>query len=525
MTEHWIEAAALATLRAKGKLVVRHAGKQVALFDTPHGVRACNNRCPHEGYPLSDGTLDGACGLTCNWHNWKFDLDTGDNLLGGDRLRVYPTELRDGAVWIDIADPPEAERQAAAMANMRDAFDDHDYERIAREVARLGLAGADPLDALRAAILWSHDRLEFGWTHAYAGAADWVTLYDAHAGDEETQLICLVEPIGHLADDVLREGVYPYAEAVLPYDEAAFLHAIEAEDEAAAIARLRGALGDGLGYPALERALTTAALAHYNDFGHALIYVAKAGALIARLGGAVTAPLLLALVRMLIYSRREDLIPEFGGYAAALESWGGGANGAAPEAAAYRGLNVGNALALTAAHAGSPPEAVYQALLEANAANMLTFDLAYQDHVARPIRDNVGWLDFTHGITFANAVRAQCAKFPALWPAGLLQMACFSGRNAPYTDPALDADDWRVEDPAAFFEATARGLFDHGRNEDIVAVHLLKTTLAARAEAAADGRAAPTLAAALNRFLHSPLKRRHVRRAARQAMSFVALDA
>ena len=33
MTEHWIEAAALDELRAKGKLVVRHEGKQVALFE------------------------------------------------------------------------------------------------------------------------------------------------------------------------------------------------------------------------------------------------------------------------------------------------------------------------------------------------------------------------------------------------------------------------------------------------------------------------------------------------------------
>ncbi len=525
MTEHWIEAAALDELRAKGKLVVRHEGKQVALFDTPRGIRACNNRCPHEGYPLSDGTLDGTCALTCNWHNWKFDLETGENLLGGDRLRVYPTELRDGAVWIDIADPPAAARQAEAMANLREAFDDHDYTRIAREAARLGLAGADLLDALRAAIRWSYDRLEFGWTHAYAGAADWLALYDAHAGDEETQLICLVEPIGHLADDVLRERTYPYGEDVLPYDEAAFLRAIEAEDEAAAIARLRGALAAGLGYPALECALTTAALAHYNNFGHALIYVAKAGPLVAGLGGEVAAPVLLSLVRVLIYSWREDLIPEFSGYAAAHEGWGSGANGVAPEAAAYRGLNVDNALALTAAHAGSPPEAVYHALLEANAANMLTYDLAYQDHVERPIRDNVGWLDFTHGITFANAVRTQCTKFPELWPAGLLQMACFSGRNAPYTDQALDVGEWRVEDPSAFFEATASGIFDHGRNEDIVSVHLLKTTLAARAEAAANAGAAPILAAALNRFLNSPLKRRHVRRAARQAMSFVTLDA
>jgi len=34
----------------------------------------------------------------------------------------------------------------------------------------------------------------------------------------------------------------------------------------------------------------------------------------------------------------------------------------------------------------------------------------------------------------------------------------------------------------------------------------------------------PTLAAALNRFLLSPLKRRHALRSARQALAFVALE-
>ena len=76
---------------------------------------------------------------------------------------------------------------------------------------------------------------------------------------------------------------------------------------------------------------------------------------------------------------------------------------------------------------------LFHALLGANARNLLTFDAEHQDRVRIPIDDNVGWLSFTHGITFANAVRAQCARFPELWPPALAQMACFSGRNAPYT--------------------------------------------------------------------------------------------
>jgi hypothetical protein len=142
------------------------------------------------------------------------------------------------------------------------------------------------------------------------------------------------------------------------------------------------------------------------------------------------------------------------------------------------------------------------------------------------LQDNVGWLSFTHGLTFANAVRRQCTKFPELWPAGLLQMACFSGRNAPYTDASIDPTAWRVEDPEGFFEVAIDGLFDHGKEEFIVSVHLVKTLLAARQEVRADpdGPASAPIVAALNRFLHAPLKRKHLRRTVRQAMAFVELD-
>ncbi len=169
MTTDWRRALTLDALKQKGRRVVRMAGRQIALFDTPKGILACNNRCPHEGYPLRQGTLDGSCVLTCNWHNWKFDLATGANLYGGDRLRTYPVALRDGEIWIDIADEPAEARRAEIMGNLRDAFDEHDYTRLAREIARLRLLGADPVDAIAETIGWSYERFEFGMTHAYAG--------------------------------------------------------------------------------------------------------------------------------------------------------------------------------------------------------------------------------------------------------------------------------------------------------------------------------------------------------------------
>jgi nitrite reductase/ring-hydroxylating ferredoxin subunit len=518
---HWIRAIDLASLQRDGRALVRHERRQIALFAASDGIFACNNRCPHEGYPLSEGSLGAGCVLTCNWHNWKFDLKTGANLDRGEGVRSYPVRVAEGAVWLDVADPPVEVRQAHVMASLKAAFDDEDYERIARELARLSGLG-DPLEALIAAIDWSSEHLEYGWTHAYAGMADWLTLHAERAGDPEAQLICLLEPIAHLAENCLRQSRHPFAEEKRPWREDDFVAAIGAEDEAAAIASLCGAFSAGLHFGELERGFSRAALAHYSDFGHSLIYVGKAGELIDRLGPSIEAPLLFSLARSLVYATREDLIPEFRCYAEARRSWGGAAS--APAAANYHGLNVPRALAFTAEHGAAEPLALYRALLGANARNLLLLDLTRQTRIDQPMTENAGWLDVTHGITFANAVRRQCTKFPELWPDGLLQMACFAGRNSGFVDRDIDIDAWRVADARSFFAAAIEMLLDHGREENIVAVHLLKTTLAARAEvtSGAAGEGSDLVLAGLNRFLQSPMRRRHVRRTMRQAMAFVA---
>ena len=172
------------------------------------------------------------------------------------------------------------------------------------------------------------------------------------------------------------------------------------------------------------------------------------------------------------------------------------------------------------------PEALFGALLGAAAWQQLHFDLERQERCDQPISQNVGWLDFTHGLTFGNAVRALCGRHPELWPRGLLQMACFLGRNDRFVDPELDVEAWAVPDPAAFFEAAFGRLLDHGAPEYIVSCHLVKVLTAVREEVAAAPDAAwtPTLLAATRRFLESPLKRKHSLRTAYQAAAFTAIE-
>ena len=504
--------------------MLRIEGKQIAVFNTPDGIRACDNRCPHEGYPLSEGSLSPDCILTCNWHNWKFNLETGDNLFGGDRLRTYPVEVRGDDVWIDITELPYQERYDAITSSLYDAFNDYSYDRIARETARLVKIGGDPFDVLRLAIEWSWQKMEFGWTHAYAGMADWLCLYDEHQRSNELKLVCLVESVSHVAYDVLRELDYPYPTDILAFDETAFVEAIELEDENAALAAIRGGIRDGLKFADFERALTRAALLHYNDFGHSLIYVTKLGSLIERLGDTVMEPLLLSLVRGFVFTSREDKIPEFRAYAGQLEKWGRHSDQAA-DAGLWRHKSIDKSMQAAVACSGNPPEKIYQALLMANAINLLSFDIRQQEKIRVSVSGNVGWLDFTHGVTFANAVRLQCTRFPELWPQGLLQMACFNGRNAGFTTVDMDLEEWRPDDLEEGMKSLLDRVLDHGEAEHIVSVHLLKTTLSVREEIAGlETRDAQILVAGLTRFFDSPLKRRQARRTAHQSLQFVSKE-
>jgi nitrite reductase/ring-hydroxylating ferredoxin subunit len=519
-----VKVAALDELIERGVKVVKVGRKQIALFHGPKGVFACSNRCPHEGYPLSEGSLADGCVLTCNWHNWKFDLASGETLVGGDRLRRYPVRIENGAVLLDVADPPPAARAAGALANLDEAFDDHDYTRLARELSRLEMAGGDPLDAARRAVVRAHDRFEFGTTHAVAVAADWLALHEARAQDPDAavRLVPLLEAIAYLAWDALREPRRPFAAGSAAYDAAALVAAIEAEDEAGAVALVRGGLAAGLSARDLEAPLAAAALAHYADFGHSAIYVYKTGQLIDRLGPAVAEPLLLAQVRQLIYATREDLIPEFRDYRPSLEAWDERRSAAAVTLEDFAGQPLRRCLTLAAA-SGGDRQALFDALLGAAAWSMLHYDLAVQERTDVPVSQNVGWLDFTHAVTFANAVHALCARHPRLWPRGLLQMACFVGRNAAFVDRGLDVSRWRVANPRAFFEAELERLLDHAQPEYIIAAHQLKTLVAAREEIerAPDAPWVEILLAALNRFLRGPMKRKHVLRTARQALAFV----
>jgi hypothetical protein len=450
---------------------------------------------------------------------------TGEALVGRDPVRTYPVELREGEIFLDLADPPAAALKERALKGLDIALADNDMPRMAREVARLERAGYDASVALTHALHARGGRLENGMTHAHAAAADWLALAE-RAPSDEARLTAMLEPLAHLSWDTLGAGEFLYAEGVAPWDERAFLNAVEQEDEPLALAHIRGAIGDRVPYERLRSAFGESALSHYADFGHSAIYTLKAGQLIERLGEDVKEPILFALVRQQINATREERLPEFRGYAKALDAWDG--KGREPATASdFVGLTIDGALKRTLASSGRPAREIYDALLGAAAFNLLHFDTGFDRATENSIADNVSWLDFTHALTFANAARHICEERPDLWPRALLQMALFVGRNRGYVDAKQNVSRWSVNDHAGFIASEMETLYDHGIVEPIIACHRLKMLFALEDELAA-APAAPWLTemcAAMNRWLQTPQKRRHGLRIATQARDFVMREA
>ena len=85
-----------------GCLAVEHAGRGLVLIRTGDRVRAFENRCPHAGAPLSEGFVEQGR-ITCAWHGWSFDLDTG---LSTDELGLavprHDVRIEDGQVLVQV---------------------------------------------------------------------------------------------------------------------------------------------------------------------------------------------------------------------------------------------------------------------------------------------------------------------------------------------------------------------------------------------------------------------------------------
>jgi len=68
---------------------------------------ALDNRCPHQGGPLGEGSIENGL-LRCPWHGWDYDPLTGKAPGFDDGVETFPIEVRDDGIYVGF--PADQER-------------------------------------------------------------------------------------------------------------------------------------------------------------------------------------------------------------------------------------------------------------------------------------------------------------------------------------------------------------------------------------------------------------------------------
>jgi nitrite reductase (NADH) small subunit len=84
---------------------VTFGDRPIAICNVDGQLHAMEGTCPHRGAPLGHGAIHGHS-VVCPIHGWEFDCRTGQYDLNPNlRLAVFPVEVRDDDVWIDLPEP------------------------------------------------------------------------------------------------------------------------------------------------------------------------------------------------------------------------------------------------------------------------------------------------------------------------------------------------------------------------------------------------------------------------------------
>lgn len=456
----------LVTEFPEGQPVLRKSedGQRFTCVRRGSSICVLADRCPHQGYPLSQGSLQGEI-LTCGWHNWKFDVTSGRCLSGGDAVRVYRARGQDGRVLVDVRIDEAAEREAAQVG-LREGLFDNDVPRAVRDALRLAELDGGTFDgALTTLVEDTARRGRWGFGHELAMLADLLTWVDEGDADPAEVFALAAFAVG---ERWRREPPRPSHESRDgSADEAGDLtrisEALEAEDLGLAERRVR-ALVRAQGVQSVARALVLFACRDIIAYGHGAIYLAKGLELAARFPEAAE-EILVAVAVSLGTGTRETALPVWAATQRALSSMNGVAREPAPkvnltdrvefEAAVLEGEAAATSAVVKRLAQGDRPETLLLAVGHAAAIRLSRFDPNWAER-----RDaEASILDVSHAVTFAEAAVAllpyarpeDAARLVVLAAAFVGKLRAADGPDAPSVDPSgdlLEAVQARREGPA-----------------------------------------------------------------------------
>jgi nitrite reductase/ring-hydroxylating ferredoxin subunit len=456
-SDNLVRAARLEEVRAAGRISVRLAGRSLALFFHGGKVYAVDNRCPHMGFPLHRGTVQDGI-LTCHWHHARFDLESGGTFdQFADEARVFPVEIRDGEVWVDLA--PRGDRLDHQRQRLLDGLERNISLVLAKSTIGLLGGGEDPDEPFRAG-------LDFGARYRRAGWGQGLTIHACmmnllpHLTPEDRPL-ALYHGLSAVSRDCAGEPPrfivrpLPDATADLTTLKHWFRRFVEVRDAEGAERCIVSAVRAGANPLQMADMLFAAATDHrYLDVGHVLDFTNKAFQALDVAGWSHAEPVLASLARGYARATRMEesnswrnpvdlvkiLEDAFEKLPAALESGrhrrDGGWEGREELASVLLGEDpkaIASAL-LEALREGATEEGLAQAVAYAAALRIARF----------PTTNEFGdWDTALHTFTFANAVHQGLRRTPSQE----LLRGVFDAAMSVYLDRFLNIPPTRLPEP------------------------------------------------------------------------------
>lgn len=533
----------------------------VAVIRTSKGVFALDNACPHQGYGLTTGALtvddQGDAQITCQWHNWKFSQD-GTCTIGEEDVASHAVCVTKGEVQVTVTTPSDDDLLDKLWPSFRRGLENDYIGQVSRDTIRLLDAGATPTEILWEGLRIGAPKHEWGPGHDMAFAADCLQMTQRWTGDD--RILPLVQGLSGIAEDTRDRPAQPLptmrSDAEPDADPGrSMVEAIEREDVDGAILALLAAIEAGASVETIRHHFIDATSRHHLDYGHGGIYVQKAFELIDRAGSdqadrkQAMVDLLPSLVRTIGFGTREETLPYMRKFMNELadinldelavagaqrhQDWD--AHGFANRLLDSMQQPLG--LAVAAVHAGAGIEGLLDAVSLCASKRLLRYDLRTESE-----HDNFGWLDISHGLTYARAARWAWQLDPGPHTARLalftVWLAFDTGRlerrtHAEATKSGAAEQGFSIDPPEvsaaasgvtndqfeATFERLARAALDGRAGSFIVLAHLLKTSLAAYEESVTIGSSAPLAAAA--RLVYSPRRERFVARNVAESLEFI----
>ncbi|WP_135854004.1 Rieske (2Fe-2S) protein [Halorussus salinus] len=202
-SESFVRVADADELRDEERTVARADGRAIALFHHEGEFRAVDNRCPHMGFPLADGTVDDGI-LTCHWHHARFELSCGDTFdPWADDVQSFPVEVRDGEVYVDPHPDPDLPPVEHYTNRLQTGLEESLRLVVAKSVVGLADEEVPYADPLEQGLTFGAQFRDDGWSSGLTILSAMANLHDQLRPEDRKR--ALYTGLYHVAEDCQGE--------------------------------------------------------------------------------------------------------------------------------------------------------------------------------------------------------------------------------------------------------------------------------------------------------------------------------